>query len=146
MSSRTRLRVVARVAGQPDLLTAVPEHQIGAGKSYVRRLAVLISDFEYADTQPGRLGGCQSDGELYGLPRNETYQRRTNGPKQLASGQVRPAEYSRFHVTCAAAATVSPAAEVTEIGQRAMSPVRSVGPVLAKSWAQIDFRVPTFHR
>jgi hypothetical protein len=28
------------VAGQPDLLTAVPEHQIGAGKSYVRRLAV----------------------------------------------------------------------------------------------------------
>jgi hypothetical protein len=29
-----------RVAGQPDLLTAVPEHQIGARKSYVRRLAV----------------------------------------------------------------------------------------------------------
>jgi hypothetical protein len=26
-----------RVAGQPDLLTAVPEHQIGAGKSYVLR-------------------------------------------------------------------------------------------------------------
>ena len=61
---RARLRVVARVAGQPDLLTAVPEHQIGAGVVLRAAAGGLISDFEYADTQPGRLGGRQSDEEL----------------------------------------------------------------------------------